>query len=104
MELNLQENNDQQNLQENNDQLNLQISATNQNLNLSATVQNLQPSATNQNLHLSATSQNEYGSFHCAKFKPGKKCDTCKHMTETNFVESKYFKVQGDLYLACEIF
>ena len=43
------------------------------------------------------TSQNEllqYGSFHCDKYKKGKKCELCSHMMETNFVYSHYFKTK----------
>ena len=34
----------------------------------------------------------EYGSFHCAKFRNGKRCDMCKHMVEKGYVESKFYK------------
>ena len=27
----------------------------------------------------------EYGSFHCRKFKLGKKCNLCSHMVETGW-------------------
>ena len=33
----------------------------------------------------------EWGSFNCAKFKSGKKCDLCSHMRETSVIESLYF-------------
>ena len=35
-----------------------------------------------------------YGSFQCAKFKSGKRCDLCKHMVETSYVKSKYFNTK----------
>ena len=43
----------------------------------------------------------EYGSFQCAKFRAGKKCDLCKHMVQTNFVTSglynQKFRIHGHL-------
>ena len=44
-----------------------------------------------------STTQNEafqYGSFHCMKYKMGKKCELCSHMVETNFAYSHYFKAK----------
>ena len=43
----------------------------------------------------------EYGSFHCAKFRDGKRCDTCKHMVEKSYVVSHFynqtFRIHGHL-------
>ena len=33
-----------------------------------------------------------WGSFHCMKYRQGKKCDLCSHMTETSTIESFYFQ------------
>ena len=44
-----------------------------------------------------STTQNElfqYGSFHCRKYKMGKKCELCSHMEETDYVYSHYFKTK----------
>ena len=43
------------------------------------------------------STQNEnfiYGSFHCEKFKRGKKCELCSHMRETNFIYSHQYKTK----------
>ena len=34
----------------------------------------------------------EYGSFHCAKYRSGKKCEVCSHMVERSHVYSIFFK------------
>ena len=34
----------------------------------------------------------QYGSYHCDKFKQGKKCELCSHMEEKKYVYSDHFK------------
>ena len=44
------------------------------------------------------TDLDKWGSFHCAKFKEGKRCDLCSHMKETSVIESLYFSKQHRIH------
>ena len=44
-------------------------------------------------------SQNKkWGSFHCDKFKMGRKCDLCSHMIEKKHVQSFHFGVPSKIH------
>ena len=40
----------------------------------------------------------KWGSFHCNKFKQGRKCDLCRHMTEKDCVKSFHFGVSSKIH------
>ena len=75
--------------------LNSNESSTNLNQN---EIQNDPPLENGSTANSESNSNEKWVSFHCVKFKMGRKCDLCSHMIEKDCVKSFHFGVSSKIH------